>query len=607
MTHRSGHSAPGVRGAGGRSMTGDLGRQVAIVRARLPLLLAGVVLAAGVGFLVSSRQPSTFEARATLIVGQSLTAANPDINGLLTSQRLSATYANVATTRIVLDRVIEQLQSSETPEALARRIQVEAPRENPWLFIRVRDVDPTRAASIANALGQELVEVSPAVQGRQADIQKAIDANLDATQDRIESSDRQVARLTALPNRTPAEDEELRTLQAQLISLRSTYAGLVSFSSNYTSNLVTMVQPAVPPTEPVGPNVFLMTVLAGFLGLLVVSAAIFLRERLDDRMRDPSDVEDVIGLRTLGAIGRMRDEGDEGAQSPLGRLGAIARDRRAGRSPSIRPPATLSHPGSQVAEAYRSLRWNIEFASTGTPIRSLLVVSSVRAEGRTTTAANLAVVFAQGGRRVLLVDADLRRPRMHEVFDLPNDRGLTTLLSCDDADTEAVVQATEQSGLRVLTSGSLPPHAASVLDSERMRSVFLRLLADQDLVIVDSPPLQTVADAAVFSLLVDASVFVVDAGRTRRQVVGEAMELLAMAGTPLLGAVLNRVPIHARPHVHDYFDPSAAWASATTAATTTTAASTATTATTAPTAGRGPRSAAASRQTRRGRSGERSA
>ena len=204
--------------------------------------------------------------------------------------------------------------------------------------------------------------------------------------------------------------------------------------------------------------------------------------------------------------------------------------------------AALLYPRSSVAEAYRTLRTNIEFASVDAPIRTLLVTSSIPGEGKTTTASNLAVVFAQAGRRVLLVDADLRKPGVHLVFDLPNTHGLTNLLRNEHADLDAVAQATEQDNLRVLTTGPLPPNPAELLGSQRMRSVLEQLEAGFDLVIFDSPPLQAVTDSAILSSFLGGTLLVIDARRSRRRVVHQARESLDRAGARVLGAVLNRIP-----------------------------------------------------------------
>jgi capsular exopolysaccharide synthesis family protein len=171
-----------------------------------------------------------------------------------------------------------------------------------------------------------------------------------------------------------------------------------------------------------------------------------------------------------------------------------------------------------------------------------MVTSSLSGEGKTITAANLAVVFAQSGRRVLLVDADLRKPGVHLVFDLPNAHGLTTLLRSDGVSLDAIAQATEQDGLRVLTTGPLPPNPAELLGSQRMPAILERLKAGGDLLIFDSPSLEGVTDSAILSSFLDGTIFVIEARRGRRRAIGQGRETLARAGANVLGVVLNRIP-----------------------------------------------------------------
>ena len=210
----------------------------------------------------------------------------------------------------------------------------------------------------------------------------------------------------------------------------------------------------------------------------------------------------------------------------LSTLGTIARIRTArGRSEFYQLVALL-YPRSSVAEAYRTLRANVEFASVAAPLHTLLVTSAAPGEGKTVTASNLAVVFAQAGRTVLLVDADLRKPGVHEMFNLPNVRGLTTMLRDDSLGLDAVAQATEQANLRILTTGPLPPNPAELLGSHRMQAVLALMKQEADLVIFDSPPVQAVTDAAVLSSFADGTLLVIDAGRSRRRGVRAAVETL---------------------------------------------------------------------------------
>lgn len=510
----------------------ELRRRITVIRARFPLVIVSVLLAAGTAFVASSVQPKAYEARATLIVGQSLSAANPDFNQLLVSQRLSTTYAAVATTRPTLESVIQRLQLGITPDELSKRIRANAPLDSTLLTITAQDVDPSRAAAIANALAEGLIAASPAIQGRQAEFAASIDADLKATQAQMRATQVQVEALSALPERTARQQAELDTLEARLVSLRSTYATLLSYSSGNASNLLTILEPAIPPIEPTSPKPLLNVLVAAVASLLLAAGLIALAEHLDDGIRDSDAVMDATRLSTLGRITRMKGERGRGEIYRL---------------------ATMLYPRSEVAEAYRTLRTNIEFASVDSPIRTLLVTSSVPGEGKTVTAANLAVVFAQAGRQVLLVDADLRRPGGHVIFDLPNTKGLSTLLRSDECGLDDVARATEQQNLRIVTAGPLPLNPAELLGSQRMRTTVDRFKAAADLVIFDSPPLEAFADASQLSSFLDGTILVIDAGRSRRGAVRQAREALAKADANVLGAVLNRVPRRAQTEYADYY------------------------------------------------------
>jgi capsular polysaccharide biosynthesis protein len=180
----------------------DLRRQIAIVRAWLPLLVASVVLAAGVAFVVSSQLPKAYEAKATLLVGQSLSAVNPGLSQIQVSQNLSPTYATVATTRPILDAVVTKLGLGVTSDELRGQVRADAPSGSTLLFIVAQDADPVRAAAIANALAEQLIAASPAVQGPQAEFEASIDGELKATQGQITATQAQADALSALLNPT---------------------------------------------------------------------------------------------------------------------------------------------------------------------------------------------------------------------------------------------------------------------------------------------------------------------------------------------------------------------------------------------------------------------
>ena len=199
---------------------------------------------------------------------------------------------------------------------------------------------------------------------------------------------------------------------------------------------------------------------------------------------------------------------------------------------------TLRDPNSAVAEAYRTLRTNLLFSSLDRPLHTLLVTSTAPDEGKSSILANLGVTMAQAEQRVLLVDCDLRRPSLQQLFALPNEEGLTTALLAQ-ADAPLPIQASGVAGLRVLTSGPLPPRPADLLGSRRMGLLVERLRAEADLVLFDTSPVGVVADAVALASKVDGVLLVLLAGHTRRDRAREARRLLEQVQANLVGVVLN--------------------------------------------------------------------
>ncbi|MBF6606936.1 MAG: polysaccharide biosynthesis tyrosine autokinase [Chloroflexi bacterium] len=511
----------------------ELRGQVAVIRAHRLLIVAVVVLAIGGAAIASALLPKVYSSRVTLIVGQSLTAVNPDINQLNASQQLRDTYAQVATTRPVLTAVITTLHLNATPDALAKAVSTDLPPNSTLLTITAQESDPATAAAVANGIAAQLIAMSPTLQGHQSDIQQSIVDNLRAIQTQIDATQSSLDQLIALSARSAAQDQQVQVLEAQLTSLRATYASLLAYSSNSAANKLTVVEPAVADPTPSSPKPLINVLLALVIGLLLGLAGSFLLDYMDDSLRTPEEVELLTSVPVLGFIPKMR----------------VPR-----RRDPIYLLATLVYPRSSAAESFRALRTNLEFAGVDTAIKSILVTSSLPLEGKTTVAANLAVAFAQAGRRTILVDADLRRPDLHRFFGIDQGRGLTGLLGSDGDSVDDVAFGTEDANLRIVTSGPPPPNPAELLASARMREIFAQLVKSADVVVIDSPPVNVVTDAAILAGHVDGTILVVDVGRTSRKAVRQSCEALAKVGARLIGSAVNRARTARVANAYGYFD-----------------------------------------------------
>ena len=204
---------------------------------------------------------------------------------------------------------------------------------------------------------------------------------------------------------------------------------------------------------------------------------------------------------------------------------------------------TLTDPRSPAAEAFRTLRTNLIFSSLDRPLTTLLVTSAAPDEGKSVTLANLAVTMAQGGRKTILVDCDLRHPRQHEIFGAPDRPGLTSMILDPSGVDEPPLAATSVEGLSLLPAGPLPPNPADLLSSRRMESLISSLKSRADIVLFDAPPIVAVTDAALLASKLDGVLLVVSAGQTKREHAQRAKELLERIYVRLVGAVLTNAVV----------------------------------------------------------------
>jgi len=211
-----------------------------------------------------------------------------------------------------------------------------------------------------------------------------------------------------------------------------------------------------------------------------------------------------------------------------------------------------TNPKSPISEAYRTLRTNIQFSSLDKPLKTIVVTSSGPGEGKTTTTINLAITMAQSGSRVLLIDGDLRKPKLHKIFRVNNVIGLTNVL-VNELDYTQGVSKTDIDGLEVLPAGVIPPNPSELLSSNRMKQFLAKVKQDYDFVLVDTPPAAVVTDASILSAIVDGTLLVCASGQVPIEAATRAKGLLENVNANIIGVVLNKIPINERNYSQYYY------------------------------------------------------
>jgi succinoglycan biosynthesis transport protein ExoP len=313
-----------------------------------------------------------------------------------------------------------------------------------------------------------------------------------------------------------------------------------------TPNNIFVADYAIVPDYPVGPQRLRSVMLALLLSLAGgVGLSIFL-EYMNDSVRSTEDVDRWLRLPSMGVIPAV------GGFAKRRLLPSRALARRASQPGADSPELLINaETRSPLAEAYRHLRTSVLLSTPGHAPKSLLVTSSAPAEGKTTTAVNTALSLAQTGASVLVIDADMRRPRLHTIFELPNTRGLSTVLSNEMSEAEmlSLIYQHEGTGLNILTSGAIPPNPAELIGSEQMRRLVRTLEGTFTHVIIDTPPVGSFTDGVLASTLVDGVLLVVHSGKTSRGVVRRTKQLLQDVGAKVFGVILNNVNLRE----HDYY------------------------------------------------------
>ena len=399
-------------------------------------------------------------------------------------------------------------------------------------------------AQLAERLGDrhpEMVKVRSAIQNAEAELRREVAKVVQAVRTEYQAALVQEESLTAALNQQKREalamnrkGIEYSVLEREVESGQQIYQSLMqraketSVTGELKSSNVRVVDRAEIPRQPVTPRGLLSIVLALFGGTFLACGLVFFFEYLDSRIKTPEELENRLGLPAIGLIP------------------ALGKNWR-----QVEPLLSNGVP-PDFAEAFKTLRTNVLFSAAEKGCRVVVVTSSGPGEGKTIVASNLAIGVAYAGQRVLLVDGDLRRPRVHEVFAYEQEPGLSNVL-VGDAKTSDAVRRTDVAGLCVLTAGRVPPNAAELLGSRRFTELLASIRGQFDWVVIDSPPVMAVTDPNILANLSDSVVFVVGAEMTSYKIARRAVEQLERGRAVFAGGVLNRVQIQRHAYYYSQY------------------------------------------------------
>lgn len=491
----------------------ELGRFLGVLRSRVWLIIATTLIFAGAAYGISAMQTPQYEASAQIVIDPQGAGSlfGSDNGAYRDPSRAIQTALQVIMGSAVSDAVRERVTDPASIDARAIGL-------TDSVEITATSNDPEIAAETANAYARAFIEyrtqqANDAVTTAEQEIQQKVTE----LQSQIDDLDAQIRAVGGFDLEGLVSRRDALIAQQALFNQR---LDQMMIDASVQEDGTELVQPAEVPTSPASPRPLRNSLFGGLGGLFIGIAAAFVLERLDESIKTRTDVQEAVpGTAVLAAVpdhaGRRR-HGDSTEASVVASTG----------------PA---------AEAYRTLRTAVKFESMHRPLKTIQVTSALAAEGKSTTVANLAVIFAEAGERVVVVCCDLRRPRVHEFFGLDNDTGFTTALLETIDVVDVSQQVKDHPNLVLVASGPQPPNPSELLSSSAAEQVLTNLEDLADIVLIDSPPVLPVTDAAILAQHVDATILAVAAGRTTSAELKEAITRLRAVDAPLLGVVLNGV------------------------------------------------------------------
>lgn len=486
----------------------------------------------GVGLAYSLTTEPVYQASAVLLVDSSIGNSNADLSDIRADEVRSQTYAQLITQRSILTETIETLKLTTGIGKLRSQITVTPIPNTQLIRITVERPNPQSSAVIANTIATTFITQFSEIQSSNyTELQAELLSQLQSLDETIQETTNAILILqdSQDPNDI-AERLNLTSIQAQY---RQSYATVLQtyeqsrLSEFASTSSIVVSEEAVVPGGPIWPKPQLIFMVSAISGIAVAVFILLIQDYLDDTLKNAETIRKRFDLNIIGQIGHFG-----AAKHPL---------------------VTIEHPRSPVAEAFRNIRMNLKYLTVDRKLQTLLITSANESEGKSTVAANLAITLARGGQNTILIDGDMRLPKVKQLFELSNNRGLSELFINSDLDIATITHSTNVSGLTIITSGAPPPNPSELLDTKRAREIFAELVKRADVVVIDSPPLLAVTDAVVMSQYVDGIIMTVRVTKTKGGMLNTALGRLKRVNANLLGVLLVDIDNKAANYDDYYF------------------------------------------------------
>lgn len=511
----------------------SVGEYLEVLKRRWMWIVVAVAVIVGITLFNDLRQDPVYSSSTTLLLRSSPSTAaiggGPTVSD---PARALQNELRIINSRAVREAVAEEYGSEVTVRAIAGG-------EDDVIVLTATGPSGEEAARRANTYATtyqtvrldtivaDLTQATTVIQQQLDDFQVQIDqidaplAEIDAQILLLDTADPEFARLVAQRERVKSQTDAARTEAQKSLSEYQNRLQILQLSERLTvTGGVQIINPATASSTPISPTIARDVIQSLIIGLFVGIALAFVRDQFDDSLRTKADLERAVKeLPTLGLVP----------------LDPTWRDAR---KPHL---ATTAAPMSAAAESYRGLRTAIQYAALERPIKIIQVTSASAGEGKTTLLSNMALAFAQAGKRVAVVGCDLRKPRLHQFMQVDGSIGFTSVVLGDIRLDDAMQQSPLHPNIEVLASGPRPPNPSELLSLDRAANLIRSLADDYSIVFLDCPPVLPVTDSLVLSRCVDATIFLATANRTTRRTARRAVELLRQVSSPLMGSVLNGV------------------------------------------------------------------